>query len=130
MNEKLTPIEYLKQYLGVVDGEEFDVYYDGKDVGFSPYHFKGNKLYDTDNVNAHSVLGLLVNGAYQIKKKPFVPKYGETYYYFSNNEIYLRENYSSLLDVATIKCGWSFRTYEEAEANKERVLKEMKEVVK
>ena len=38
-------------------------------------------------------------------------------------------NFDDSDGVALLKCGWLFRTKEEAEANRERVLKEMKEVM-
>ena len=131
MKDKMKPIEYLKQYLGVVDGEEFDVYENGGLVNRKPYYFRENKILYDGFEEGDMILNGLVTGKYTIKKRPFVPKVGEIYYYyFGDNEIYSRENRRSLIDIALIKCGWAFRTREEAEANKERVLKEMKEVMK
>ena len=131
MNEKLTPIEYLKKYLGVVDGEEFDVYDKyGDCIEDCPYHFSGNQFINKRHLVDDITIYDLLTGEYTIKKRPFVPRVGEIYYYFGDNEIYSRENERSSLDIALIKCGWVFRTREEAEANKERVMKEMHGVMK
>ena len=131
MKEKLTPMEYLKNYLGVVDGEEFDVYDGDVLLKYSPYHFSENGLYDKDNDTVNAILACLTNGRYTIKKKPFVPKFGEIYYFIekNNGNIIKALNIQWFDDLARIKCGWTFRTYEEAEANKERVMREMKEVM-
>lgn len=130
-DEALTPMEYLKSYLGVVDGELFDVYDEyGDCIKDCPYHFSGNQIVNERNLVDCDLVYDLMACDYTIKKRPFVPKAGETYYYFSNNEIYSSENECSSLDIALIKCGWAFRTYKAAEANKERVMREMKEVMK
>ena len=132
-DEKMTPIEYLKQYLGVVDGELFDVYVDGDIYIYSPYYFKRNNIYDKNNcdVSYCAITHRLLTGKCTIKKRPFVPKEGEAYYYFGAGDmIYSRENDNYSYDIAMIKCGWAFRTRAEAEANKERVMREMKEVMK
>lgn len=132
MNEKLTPIEYLKKYLGVVDGEEFDVYVDGDIYIYSPYYFKRNNIYDKNNcdVSYCAITHRLLTGKCTIKKRPFVPKHLEDYFYIENSgEIYKTQNRYWNIDLARIKAEWAFRTEEEAEANKERVKKEMQEVM-
>ena len=132
MSEKMTPMEYLKSCLGVVDGELFDVYVDGDICVYGPYYFKGNDIYDKNNcdVSYCGITHRLLTGKCTLKKIPFMPKYGERYYYFGTGcAIYSRENTNYAYDISMIKCGWAFRTKEEAEANKERVLAEMKEVM-
>ena len=75
-------------------------------------------------------LKYLLNGDFEIEKIPWKPKEGERYYFVNENEdIDSYKNDYALLDACLIKCGWAFRTEEEAEANKERVLKEMQEVL-
>lgn len=134
MKEKITPIEYLKSHLGVVDGEEFDVYRDGIKKNIRPYYFEQGKLTIKGNVNEIFtnliVLKSLLNGEYTIKKRPFVPKEDEKIFYISKKG-YICEtmNLQWIHDIAIIKLGWTFRTREEAEANKERVMREMKEVM-
>ena len=130
MKEKITPIEYLKSYLGVVDGEEFDVYKRNNMRNYySPFHFEKDKLYDKDNEFSTFILNGLLIGDYTIKKRPFVPKNMEKYYFVDGDEIVNTRNTFNALDFALVKCGWAFRTREEAEANEERVLAEMKEVM-
>ena len=131
MKEKMTPIEYLKSYLGVVDGELFDIYCgDSKLVAFGPFRFEGTYLIDSNECSRRFTLAILLQGKYTIKKKPFVPKHLENYFYIENNgEICKAQNRYWNIDLARIKCGWAFRTREEAEANEERVLAEMKEVM-
>lgn len=134
MKEKMTPIEYLKSYLGVVDGEEFDVYRDGIKKNIRPYYFEQGKLTIKGNVNEIFtnliVLKSLLNGEYTIKKRPFVPKKREKYWYLNKKGmINETENIGGAFDTAMIKCGWAFRTREEAEADKERVMREIKEVM-
>lgn len=76
-------------------------------------------------------LKYLLNGDFEIEKIPWKPKEGERYYYYvmSDGGVYLYTRDYCLLDASLIKSGWVFRTKEEAEANKERVLKEMREVL-
>lgn len=130
MKEKLTPIEYLKQYYGVIDGELFDVVvFDDYPRADCPFHFEENNVYDNQNNINDCVLFDLLTGYYRIKRRPFVPKYDETYYFVEGDEILSTRNTFSSLDIALIKCGWVFRTREEALANKGRVMREMKEVM-
>lgn len=130
-DEALTPMEYLKQYLGVVDGEEFDVYDEyGDCIEDCPYHFSGNQFINKRHLVDDIAVYDLLTGEYTIKKRPFVPKYGETYYIVHiNGKVCADVNLLYVSDLAKIKCGWVFRTEAEAEANKERVMKEMKEVM-
>lgn len=129
--KRLTPIEYLKSYLGVVDGDKFDVYENGGLVNSKPYYFRENKILYDGFEEGDMILNGLVTGKYTIKKYPFVPEYLEDYFYIENNgEICRTKNRYWNIDLARIKCDWVFRTEEEAEANKERVMKEMREVMK
>lgn len=130
MKEKMTPMEYLKSYLGVVDGEEFDVYENGGLVNRKPYYFRENKILYDEFEEGDMILNGLVTGKYTIKKYPFVPKYREEYYIVHIDGVVCTDvNDLFVSDLAKIKCGWAFRTREEAEANKERVIREMKEVM-
>ena len=75
-------------------------------------------------------LKYLLNGDFEIEKIPWKPKEDERYYFVDETEdISSYRNTYALLDACLIKCGWAFQTREEAEANRERVLKEMKEVL-
>lgn len=72
----------------------------------------------------------LLMGELEIERIPWKPKKGEIYYLINEtgNIDYYNNNHD-ILDACLIKCGWAFRTKEEAEANKERVFKEMWEVL-
>lgn len=131
MNEKLTPMEYLKQYLGVTDGELFDVYDEyGDCIKDCPYHFSGNQIVNERNLVDYDLVYDLMTYNYTIRKPSFVPKYDEKYFYISYVGVICETaNWKRPADIAMIKCGWAFRTIKEAEANKERVMKEMKEVM-
>lgn len=75
-------------------------------------------------------LKYLLNGGFEIERIPWKPKEGEKYYLVNENgDITFSKNDYIIWDASLIKCGWAFRTKEEAEANKERVLKEMREVL-
>ena len=132
MSERLTPMEYLKSYLGVVDGEEFDVYDEyGDCIKDCPYHFSGNQIVNERNLVDYDLVYDLMACDYTIKKRPFVPNHLEEYFYISSlGTISKSINTLCNYDIALLKCGWIFRTREEAEANKERVMREMKEVMK
>lgn len=75
-------------------------------------------------------LKYLLNGDFEIEKIPWKPKEDEEYYFIWGDGDVSHFLYNKdIVDIALIKCGWAFRTEEEAEANKERVLKEMREVL-
>ena len=132
MSEKMTPMEYLKKYLGVMDDELFDVYDEyGDCIKDCPYHFSGNQIVNERNLVDCDLVYDLMACDYTIKKRPFVPKVGERYFYITKGGCILCDmNSLNHVDLALIKCGWVFRTKAEAEANKERVMREMKEVMK
>lgn len=129
-NEKrLTPIEYLKNYYCIKDGEEFDVIDDETDGDslFNPHKFEGNSIFNCIGEIDEDILIGILTGEYTVRKRQFVPEKGEHYFYISNKGyIYGKMNNQWISDMVIIKLGWAFRTEAEAEANKERVLKEMK----
>lgn len=86
MKDKMKPMEYLKSYLGVADGELFDVYVDGDIYIYSPYYFKRNNIYDKNNcdVSYCAITHRLLTGKCTIKKRPFVPNHLEEYFYISS----------------------------------------------
>ena len=85
MEQKI--LETLRKEIGVEVGEEFDVYENGEkqwtckfdEVGFSHEiddEFRESGLWKQIVCKFHS---------YQFKKKPFVPKYGEDYFFLTIN---------------------------------------------
>ena len=129
--DKLTPLEYLMQYWGIEEGEKFNIINEGSKLPDSPYYFKNGCLYDKLDKLHRSIYYGFLNGSYKVQKTPWKPKdrelvwsidcHGDTY---STNFF---ETYKN--DLAMLKCGWYFKTKAEAEANRERVLKEYSEVL-
>lgn len=129
--DKLTPLEYLMQYWGIEEGEKFNIINEGSKLPDSPYYFKNGCLYDKLDKLHRSIYYGFLNGSYKVQKTPWKPKDrelvwsidcdGDTY---STNFF---ETYKN--DLAMLKCGWYFKTKAEAEANRERVLKEYSEVL-
>ena len=69
-------------------------------------------------------LGDLISGKYQIKKKPFVPKLTEMYYYISRSgTVGYIKNSLSTFDFMAYALGNCFKTEVEAETNKEKIMK-------
>ena len=60
----------------------------------------------------------------------WIPKVGETVWYVCD-ELLIRKTYlvHNTFVLSLFKCGWLFRTKEEAENNKDRMLKEMEKVI-
>lgn len=78
----------------------------------------------------HERIVELLKGELEIERIPWKPKKDEKYYCIrKNGDIDWNLNYVGTYDAAIIKSGWVFRSKEEAEANKERVLKEMREAL-
>ena len=130
---RLTPIEYLKSYYCIKDGEEFDVIDDetNGDSLFNPHQFVGNSIFNCIGEIDDDILIGILTGEYTVRKRTFMPKEGEHYFFISNKGyIYETINLQWLSDIVIIKLGWAFRTEEEAEGNRERILKEMHEVMK
>ena len=121
----------MKQYLEISDNRKFDIILDGLPIENNPFYFDGDYLYNKYNDNAETeIVYYLMVGTYEIKMRPFVPKYGEKYYIIHiDGAVCADVNELYVSNLAKIKCGWVFRTENEALANKERVIKEMKEVI-
>lgn len=138
IKEEKTLLEIVMEYLGVKEGEEFNVVWGSGNGGSStlnPFMFKDGELLNKYKNSCADYLGALITGKYKIEKLPWKPKHREkawTVYSDENknrwcNYFSFQEN--SLSCIALYKMGWLFRTEKEAEANKDRVLKEMKEVM-
>lgn len=111
-------------------GEEFNIIEDGKQLYYCPYKFTEKGLVGKYNNIWDKRLSELIRGICKVEKLPWKPKDGETVYGVCNECVYADEFKSNFpAYLALYKCGWLFRTEAEAEANKERVLAEMKEVI-
>lgn len=130
--EEKTLYEMILEKLGVEEGEKFNIILEnGKPSRFNFFYFEGCHLYDKYGNKSSSALGRLITGKATIEKLHWKPKVGEIVYYVDcvDEEIHGTPFSYNPFDLAMLKCEWYFRTEEKAEANKERVLKEMKEVL-
>lgn len=140
VKEEKTLLEVVMEYLGVTEGEEFNIVWgSGNDSSLStlnPFMFKDGELLNNYQNSSDNYLGWLITGAYKIEKLKWKPKDGERVWYIFNSK-HTEESWcesctcdsKNTVYVALYKCGWLFRTKKEAEANRERVLAEMKEVM-
>ena len=112
----------VAKMFGVELGEIFEIQIDeNKTFQFrftenSLQCFNG-KMWDEDVV-AMTCLNLLIVGKYTIKRKPWRPKEGESYYIVeTNGSIGVEEWWAETIDMNYYKIGNCYRTSEEAEAN-------------
>lgn len=127
VEEKKTPFEYLLEYYDIKVGEVFK--FDGEEVYFDEEGMLRYK--NCDFITGYCQLTDLVNCNGNVEKIPWKPKNGDTVWMiFSDGGVHeCFFSKSSPSNVAMFKLGWIFQTKEEAEANKERVFAEMKEVL-
>lgn len=78
MKNKLTPIEYLMEYLGVEENEKFNIIFDdGSKSGYNPYTFSNGILKDKDGDESLTKLLELIRGKATIEKLAWKPKHRE-----------------------------------------------------
>lgn len=127
--------EKLLEAFGVAEGEEFLL---TNNACKDKFKFECGKLLWFDKLfngwQESEIIEVNINELfmYEIEKIQWKPKDGETVWWICDcgDCVYsLVFNFDDSDGVALLKCGWLFRTKEEAEANRERVLKEMKEVM-
>ena len=131
MKNKLTPIEYLVQYLGVEENEKFNIIFDdGSKSEYNPYTFSNGILKDKDgDESLNNLLGLICGKA-TIEKLAWNPNVEDEVWYIGEDRCVYDVVYTGIAAyLAMLKCGWFFRTKAEAESNKERVMAEYKEVM-
>lgn len=132
-------LEVLREEIGVRIGEEFDVYENGEkqwtckfdEVGFSHEiddEFRESGFWKQIVCKFHS---------YQFKKKPFIPKCGEEYFFLTIDD---DDNENILLDVAIntwigvetdygrLALGNVFRTEEEALKSRNEMLERLEKL--
>ena len=117
-------IAEVTKMLGVEIGEEFDI------NGFScnPHRFTDSGLIDKEDDENRAALCSLIMGECHIVKRPFVPKKNDDYFYVDEDgNICADFNSFNAVDFTFIAFGNCFRTIEEAERNKETMLKKMNE---
>lgn len=131
----------LREEIGVEIGEEFDVYKNGK----NQWTCKFEKNEFTRKVNDEfqetglwkSIVGDF--GGYRFKKKPFVPKYGEDYFflvveYDESKNIIFRVLHGTWIDnsidYGMLVLGNVFRNEEEALKSKDEMLEKLRKLRK
>ena len=67
----------------------------------------------------------ILNGKHEIIKLPFKPKNGRTYWTVEEDRIFYDSWDNDMMDYSYFKLGNCFRTKEEAEANADRIRKEI-----
>lgn len=123
--DKIAPLKYILDYYDLKIDEVFLL------NGIKVFINKAGMLLNEDGTPTKGLLTHLIMDTGDVKKLPWKPKGGnEVYVIYVNGSIVktvFNDKCSSYL--ARLKLGWLFKTKEEAEANKNRVLKEMKEVL-
>lgn len=131
--EENPAVDHMKKVAEMLDlelDEEFNIIEKGGSLFYSPYKITERGLIDKTHTIRDDRLGDLLRGIYSVQKLPWKPKDGDVFWAICDGSIHVYAFSSShSSDVALYKCGWMFRTEQEAEANKERVLAEMKEVI-
>lgn len=111
----------VAKMLGVELGEEFEINeYHGSTFIFTDSGLSMSCKHDCEDFAPIALLFLL-NGKFTIKRKPWKPKEGESYYIVeTNGSIGVEEWWAETIDMNYYKIGNCYRTSEEAEANHEK----------
>lgn len=124
-------MQKIAEMLGVELYEDFNIIVGGELLDCS-FEFTEMGLVDNSNCTWDNILVNLLRGLYKVQKLTWKPKDGDFVYYFDKKIVgvirMLFDNQSQQ-KIAMLKCGWLFKTREEAEANKDCVLKEYAEVM-
>lgn len=81
------------------------------------------KCHPDDAFNPEIGIKLAIERAAQAMHAPFIPTYGEAYYYVGNDDTHINVNHHENKDVFNIALGNCFKTFEQADANKEAIMK-------
>ncbi len=83
------------------------------------------KCHPGDAFNPEIGIKLAIERAAQAMHAPFVPGYDEAYFYVDNDDIKIGVNHHENRDVFNIALGNCFKTFEQADANKDAITKRM-----
>lgn len=87
------------------------------------------KCHPNDAFNPEIGIKLAIERAAQVMHAPFIPKFGESYYYISyNGEIKVGLYNNALVDWLCVAMGNCFRNDKQAIANKNVIVKRFKEI--
>lgn len=115
---------------GVDIDEEFDIINkDGTKFSSCPYKFTTEDcLVDKDGFRVNKYIEYLATSKCEVKKLPWKPKYCETYFYIDKTgKVVEHLSTNELFDIMCFKLGNFFKTKEEAEKNKDKIIKMLKE---
>ena len=129
----------IMKLLGLTEGERFHVIINKVENKMATFYFTDNNLvYVIPNndepllASDRTVIGLIYGG-YEVKKLPWVPRIGQDYWCLqpSSDPDYPRTVLvtmnKSLFSMINLHLGNFYQTQEEAEADKNRFIKELKE---
>lgn len=137
-----TILELILEHFDLCMGERFAILqYDGKKyTSIGTFNFQSDGLYQVDKndmlFNNDAVFANLCVGMYQVKKIPFVPNKGDSYYtvdveiddYGCVDAKVVSYNWDcTTSELALYQLGLVFRTSEEAEFNKHKAVKALTE---
>lgn len=139
MEQKILTV--LRKEIGVLIGEEFDVYENGEKKWICRFEVRGFSHLINGEFYKSGVWKQIVCKfhSYQFKKKPFAPKYGEDYFFLApeydkSKGLNFRALQSTWID-SSIDCGMLavgniFRTEEEALKRRDELLERLNELSK
>ncbi|MGL4687045.1 MAG: hypothetical protein ACRCVY_09870 [Commensalibacter sp.] len=106
--------------LGVEIGEEFDI----PQGIYNPHKITEEGVFDSNGKIKEHRMNRLLTGEWTIIKKPWKPKDGDCAYYVDMKGGIHHTIFASdyVFDHALIHSGNGFRTFEEAEANRETIM--------
>lgn len=128
-----TEMEKIAFSFNVGIGEKFNILTEKGTCSIDgPYHFTHTDLLDHNYQKADSALYKLVSGKYQIEFLPWKPEHKDVVWYIEHDGTIIADSFdeTSAVCIALLHCGWYFRTKKEAKKNRDRVSKEMKEIIK
>lgn len=137
MEQKILTV--LREEIGVEVGEEFYVYENGRKQWTCKFEENGFYRKVNDEFQESGLWKSIVGdfGGYRFKRKPFVPEYGEDYFFLAVEydeikSITFRALQStwidSSIDYGMLVLGNVFKTEEEALTGKDRLLERLEEL--
>lgn len=127
-------MNYIKQVakmLGVEVGEKFNILdIHGNLIKWAPYKLTKDGLVDRDGNYTFALFGHIISGNCTIQKLPWKPEYREEVWHISAKGSIFHDRFdkNSCVDLALYAIGNCFETKEEAEKNKDKIMKMQKEI--
>ena len=125
-------MNYMKQVtemLGVETREKFDLK-NAHNYTIKDCYLDNDGLHNNRSIIIECDFADILNGNAEIIKKPFKPKYSETYWIINENGRTARiSNDNQTFDCMAIHMGNCFRTEAEAEEHKDEIMAKFREVM-